>query len=161
VRAAMVPLFAVPIAMTLGHPGLFADLDTKQLSPAHFTKQLPLMDQELEDLLRKAGAKPTDSFVRIADGRLMLPAWHGADSAHVMSDKSWLPKPYEIIGSLNAERRKVYIHRNASGRGWLVHNKSISIGGFDERLEEIREVYRIGQPFASGDWIVWPVTPID
>jgi hypothetical protein len=161
VRAAMVPLFAVPIAMTLGHPGLFADLDTKQLSPTRFTKQLPLMDQELEDLLRKAGAKPTDSFVRIADGRLMLPAWHGADSAHVMSDKSWLPKPYEIIGSLNAERRKVYIHRNASGRGWLVHNKSISIGGFDERLEEIREVYRIGQPFASGDWIVWPVTPID
>lgn len=157
VRAAMVPVLAVPIAMTLGHPGLFADLDTKQLSPARFTKQLPLMDQELEDLLKKAGAKPSDSFVRIADGRLMLPAWHGRDSTRIMSDKSWLPKPYEIIGSLNSERRKVYIGRNEGGKGWLVHNKSITIAGFDERLDEIRGAYSIGQPVTSGDWIVWPV----
>jgi hypothetical protein len=143
--------------MTIGHPGLFADLDTKQLSPARFTNQIPLMDQELEDLLKKAGAKPTDSFVRIVDGRLMLPAWNGPDSTRVMSDKSWLPKPYEIIGSLDAERRNVYIRRNASGRGWLVHNQSNSIAGFNDRFNEIGEVYTIGQPVVSGPWIVWPV----
>lgn len=157
VRAAMVPVLAMPIAMTLGHPGLFADLDTKQLSPARFTNQLPLMDQELEDLLERAGAKPTDSFVRIADGRLLLPAWHGPDSSRIMSDKSWLPKPYEIIGSLNAERRKVYIQRNASGRGWLIHNQASTIPRFDERFAEIADEFRIGQPIISGPWTVWPV----
>ncbi|HEU4877804.1 MAG TPA: hypothetical protein VFT21_00035, partial [Gemmatimonadaceae bacterium] len=157
VRAAMVPVLAMPIAMTLGHPGLFADLDTKQLSPARFTNQLPLMDQELEDLLERAGAKPTDSFVRIADGRLLLPAWHGPDSSRIMSDKSWLPKPYEIIGSLDADRRKVYIQRNAAGRGWLIHNKSSTIPRFDERFAEIADEFRIGQPIISGPWTVWPV----
>jgi hypothetical protein len=157
VRAAMVPVLAMPIAMTIGHPGLYADLDTKQLSPKRFTDQLPYMEPELEDLLKRAGAKPSDSFVRIGDGRLMLPAWHGADDMRIMSNKSWLPKPYEIIGSLDAERRMVYIGRNRGGSGWLAHNHSDSILQFNERFAEIAENFSLGQPTSSGAWIVWQV----
>jgi hypothetical protein len=158
VRAAMVPVLAMPIAMSIGHPGLFADLDTKQLSPKRLTDQLPYMEPELEDLLKRSGAKPSDSFVRLGDGRLMLPAWHGADGTRIMSDKSWLPKPYEIIGSLDGDRRMVYIRRNRGGSGWLAHNHSDSILRFNERFAEIAENFSLGQPVSSGAWIVWRVT---
>jgi hypothetical protein len=162
VRAATVPVLAIPIAMTLGHPELKDDLSFDQLPPHRFTEQLPLMDAELESLLREAGAKPDDPIVRIVDGRLMMPAWRGPDGAVVTSDKSWLPKPYEIIGSLPPARRQVYLERNArSGPGgWLVHNRVNTIANFDQRFAEIQRVYTPVRKYERGNWIVWYMKPL-
>jgi hypothetical protein len=157
VRAATVPVMAIPIAMTLGHPGLIKNLKTHQLSPAKFNEQLPVMDSTLEKLLRRSGVTPEDPVVRIVDGRLVLPAWRD----HTISEKSWLPKPYEIIGSLPAPRRQVYIDRNAvSGEGgWLVHSATDTIAHFDERLAEIERDYQIVAQRSLGRWRIWHFEP--
>jgi hypothetical protein len=162
VRAATVPILALPIAMTLGHPGLGEDLRTDQLAPHKFTEQLPFMDPALEALLREAGAKPDDPVVRIVDGRLMLPAWRGDDGSRLVSARSWLPKPYEIIGSLPEERRRVYLERNARNglEGWLVHNRANTIDNFDERFAEIRRTHEPARKYERGDWIIWYMKPL-
>jgi hypothetical protein len=162
VRAATVPVLAIPIAMTLGHPALSADLSTDQLAPHRFTQQIPFMDPRLESLLRESGAKPGDPIVRIADGRLMLPAWRGDDGSRILSDRSWLPKPYEIIGSLPPARRQLYIERNASSNtgGWLVHNRVNTIANFEERLAEIQRTHAVVREYERGDWIVWYMKPL-
>jgi hypothetical protein len=162
VRAATVPLLAIPIAMTLGHPRLGENLKTHQLAPHKFTEQIPLIDSVLESLLRDSGAKPADPIVRIADGRLIMPAWRGDAEGRVVSDRSWLPKPYEIIGSLPPARRQVYIQRNALNNlgGWLVHNTVITIANFDERFAEIQRTHSAVKKYESGDWIVWYMKPL-
>ena len=161
VRAATVPVLAVPIAMSLGHPRLRADLATPQLALSRFNDQLPLMDPGLESLLRTSGAKPSDAMVRIVDGRLVMPAWRGPDSTRIMSDRSWLPKPFEIISSLPPSRRQMYIDRSArSGLGgWMIHHASDTIANFRDRASEIERAYRIGQPVTKGAWTVWRVEP--
>lgn len=153
VRGATVPVLAIPIAMTLGHPGLLANLRTPQLSPAKFTDQLPVMDSTLESLLKSSGVTRESPVVRIVDSRLMLPAW----SDHSVSDRSWLPKPFEIIGSLPPARRQVYIDRNAASGigGWLVHYQADTILHFDERMAEIEKDYRVVQQRSLGQWTIW------
>jgi len=157
VRGATIPVLAIPIAMTLGHPGLAANLKTHQLSPAKFTNQLPVMDSTLESLLRSSGVGRETPVVRIVDGRLMLPAW----SDHSTSDQSWLPKPFEIIGSLPPARRQVYIDRNAASGigGWLVHHASDTVAHFDQRMAEIQKSYRVGDRRSMGAWTIWRVSP--
>jgi hypothetical protein len=158
VRGAFVPALAIPIAMTLGHPGLGKNLRTHQLSPAKFKEQLPVMDPTLQTLLKSSGVTQKTPVVRIVDGRLMLPAW----SDHSINDFSWLPKPYEIIGSLPPDRRQVYIERNAKSNvgGWLVHHASDTLAHFDERLAEIQKNYRITAQRSLGPWRIWQVSPI-
>ena len=159
VRAATVPVFAIPIAMSLGHPGLRADLETPQLAPARFNDQLPLMDIELETLLRESGARPDDPMVRVVDGRLMLEAWRGPDSTRITSDRSWLPKPFELISSLPPPRRQEYIDRSArlSSGGWLVHHATDTIADFDDRLAEIEQSFQVRERRSRGPWIVMRV----
>lgn len=159
VRAAAVPVMAIPVAMSLGHPGFGADLRTSQLAPSRFNDQLPLLDPGLESLLRETGAKPGDAAVRIVDGRLMLEAWRGPDSTRIMSARSWLPKPFEIISSLPASRRQLYIDRSAKMGvgGWLVHHATDTIANFDERLAEIGKAYRVAEPKTLGVWRIWKV----
>jgi hypothetical protein len=94
----------------------------------------------------------------MADGRLMLEAWKGKDGEPIMSDLSWLPKPYEIIGSLDPVRRQVYFERNRSG-GWLVHDTSIAMGNFDARLAEVLAGRRIEFQKELGPWIVYRISP--
>jgi hypothetical protein len=162
VRAASVPVLAVPIAMTLGHPQLFADLATPQLAPHKFIQQVPAMDPPLQSLLLASGAKPTDSFVRMVDGRLVLPAWIDADSTKTLSDRSWLPKPYEIIGSLPPWRREVYLARNSrTGQGgWLIHSKNAPMLHFDERFAELEKHYAVKKKAESGEWMIWYMEPL-
>jgi hypothetical protein len=155
-RAAAVPLLAIPMAMTLGHPDLGRNLSTPQLAPHDFVMQIPAMDMSLQRALIQVGAKPTDSFVRIVDGRLSLPPWHGRDGGLIMSERSWLPKPYEIIGSLDAPRRQVYLDRNPGG-GWLVHHTSDTIPHFDDRLAEILRGRRIDFERTIGAWKIYKI----
>ncbi|MDO8502327.1 MAG: hypothetical protein Q7S20_10835 [Gemmatimonadaceae bacterium] len=162
VRAAMVPVFAVPIAMTLGHPGLLADIGTAQLTPARFTDQLPLMDPELETLLRESGATPNDPIVRIADGRLVLPAWRGAGkNERVMSVRSWLPKPYEMIGTLSPEQRQVYIDRAAEKPigGWMVQHQTDTVRWFGDHLKQIIRTHEPTRKYTRGPWSLWWMAP--
>jgi len=161
VRVAMAPLFAIPFALTLGHPKLLENLRTQQLSPSRFTDQVPLMDAELEALLREAGAKPTDAIVRIADGRLVTPAWRGADGTRMMSEKSWLPKPYEIIGTLSPGRRQVYIDRNAAKpvSGWMIQHQSDTVRWFGDHLEQIEQRHTPSRKYAKGPWTLWWMEP--
>lgn len=158
-RVATIPLFAVPIALTLGHPSLLTDLQTRQLSFARFTDQIPLMDAELESLLRIAGAKPWEPMVRIGDGRLLLPPWRGENGAHVMSVRSWLPKPYEIISTLPRERRMTYIERDAAKpiAGWLINHQSDTLKEFD--INEILKTHRADKKVNAGPWSVWWMVP--
>ena len=116
-----------------------------------------MMDPTLQVLLSSSGVTKNTPVVRIVDGRLMLPAW----SDHSINDSSWLPKPYEIIGSLPPERRQVYIERNAKSNvgGWLVHHASDTVAQFDERLAEIQKNYRITAQRSLGPWRIWRVSP--
>ncbi|MFN2601803.1 MAG: hypothetical protein ABR582_03480 [Gemmatimonadaceae bacterium] len=162
VFAALVPGFAMPIALTLGHANFAAEVKETQLPLSRFTEQLPLMSPSLFSLLRNAGARPADSYVLIGDGRLMLPAWptEGA-GATVTSDRSWLPKPYEIIGSLDSERRQVYIDRSAQRfpeAGWLIHSKRDTIQRYSEHRAQIGRVRKETRHFENKDWILsWTV----
>lgn len=157
VRVALVPVFAIPFALTLGHPKLLENLRTPQISPSRFTDQLPLMDAELESLMREAGAKPGDPVVRIADGRLVLPGWRGANGTRVVSEKSWLPKPYEIIGTLSPERRQVYIDRNAARplNGWLIQHQTDTVRWFGEHLRQIESRHTAARKYSKGPWTLW------
>ena len=161
VRVALVPVFAIPFALTLGHPKLLENLRTPQISPSRFTDQLPLMDAELESLMRDAGAKPGDPVVRIADGRLVLPGWRGANGTRVMSEKSWLPKPYEIIGTLSPERRQVYIDRNAARplNGWLIQHQTDTVRWFGEHLKQIESRHTAARKYSKGPWTLWWMEP--
>ena len=161
-RVALVPVFAIPFALTLGHPKLLENLRTPQISPSRFTDQLPFMDAELETLMRESGAKPDDPVVRIADGRLILPAWRGPDSTRVMSEKSWLPKPYEIIGTLSPERRQVYIDRNAIKpiSGWMIQHQTDTVRWFGDHLKQIEIRHAPIRKYTKGPWTLWWMEPV-
>jgi len=156
--AGMVPAFAIPITLTLGHSGFPAALTHDQLSPAKFTDQLPRMEPGLLEVLFQADAQPGDSYVRIADGRLMLGAWTSSDRrGAVMSDRSWLPKPIATIGSLPPGRRQVYIDRNAesdSSGGWLIQSKHDTLAGNAILLGQIKRTRHEVKRFENADWIV-------
>jgi hypothetical protein len=159
VRAAVVPLFAGPIALTFAHPQFARHITTPQLTYGAFTEQIPLMEPSLNELLVAAGAKPTDPVVRIGDARLMLPAWRPRTPGgpKVISPYSWLPKQYEIIETLPADRRQKYIDRIADHlrlSGWLVHSKTGGIPHFDVQLKDIQRTHVETKHFENKDWIV-------
>ncbi|MEO8576947.1 MAG: hypothetical protein ABI556_09615 [Gemmatimonadales bacterium] len=160
-RVALVPVFTIPFALTLGHPKLGENLGTEQHSPSRFTDQVPLMDQELESLMRESGAEPTDPVVRIADGRLVLPAWRGENGKPIMSETSWLPKPYEIIGTLSPERRQAYIDRDAAKpiSGWLIQHQTDTVRWFGDHLKQIQTRHTPTRKFAKGQWSIWWMEP--
>jgi hypothetical protein len=145
--------------LTIGHPAFVEEILTPQLSYASFTEQIPLMEQSLNDLLVKAGAKPDDPIVRIGDGRLMLPAWRaaGPGRTRVVSPYSWLPKQYEIIGTLPAARRQKYIDRMAAHlrlSGWLVHSKTGGIADYPQQIADISRTHVETKRYENKDWIV-------
>ena len=158
-RAAFVPMFVAPVALTVAHPAFVSEITKPQLSYGSFTEQIPLMESSLNQLLIEAGAKPSDPVVRIGDARLMLPAWRPQDSRRrkVVSPYSWLPKQYEIIGTLPADRRQKYIDRMARHlhlSGWLVHSKAGGIPDFDKQLSDIQRTHVETKRFENEDWIV-------
>lgn len=156
---AMIPIFAVPTALTLGHPGFLSNIRAPQLAYSSFTAQIPLMERSLNELLLTAGARVNDPFVRIGDGRLMLPAWRPAapGESRRMSRYSWLPKQYELIGGLPAARRQVYIDRSADHlrlSGWLVDTRKPAIPRHEEQLAQLRRTHRETHRFQNDDWIL-------
>ena len=164
--AALLPMLAMPIVLTAGH-GMFPRAVTEQqLSPSRFTEQVPLMEPELQSLLVTGGAKPTDSFVLVGDGRLMLPSWSTSglptamgnpEYTRVVSTKSWLPKAFEIIGSLPENRRQVYLERNARSfpeAGWLIQSKSLTANGSEHLLRFIHGSRRAARSLDNDKWIV-------
>lgn len=158
-RVAIVPVFAVPIALTLGHPLLLANLSTPQVSPARLPDQIPPMKPELQNLMIEAGAKPSDPVVYTVDGRFTLPAWKAADGSHVMSPRSWLAKPYEILSSLPAHRRQAYITREAALgiSGWLVLSEKHPLPA--DQLQQILATHAPQRKSTRGDWTVWWMVP--
>lgn len=155
VVAALVPTFIVPVVLTLGHGRALGEITRPQLAPAAIVSQVPAMDTSLQNLLIREGAKPTDQFVVVGDGRWMLPAWD-IGGKKVMSDKSWLPKPYEIIGSLPSGRRDAYIDRDRTAwpGGWLVHSKGPSIAHFDELHRKLLDGRVESRRVENEAWIV-------
>jgi len=159
IRVALVPMFVAPIVLTVGHPSFVNEIRKPQLSYGSFTEQIPLMEPSLNALLLEAGAKPSDPVVRIGDGRLMLPAWRPRDpqGPKVVSPYSWLPKQYEIIGTLPPYRRQKYIDRLAQHlhlSGWLIHSKNGGIPDFDKQLADIQRTHVETKRFENKDWIV-------
>jgi hypothetical protein len=159
IRVAIVPMFVAPVAVSVGHQSFVREITTPQLSYGSFTEQIPLMEPSLNQLLLEAGAKPSDPVVRIGDGRLMLPAWRSRDprGGRVVSPYSWLPKQYEIIGTLPRDRRQKYIDRMAQHlrlSGWLIHSKAGGIHDFDQQLSDIQRTHVETRRFENKDWIV-------
>ena len=159
IRVAIVPIFVAPVVLTLAHPSFVREVTTPQLSYGSFTEQIPLMEPSLNELLIEAGARPSDPVVRIGDSRLMLPAWRARDSrgARVVSPYSWLPKQYEIIGTLPPDRRRKYMDRIAQHlrlSGWLIHSKTGAIPDFDRQLADIQRTHVETKRFENKDWIV-------
>ena len=151
--ASVLPLFAMPVTLSAGHRG-FAELVTaRQLPVSRITDQVEPMDADLESLLTKAGAKPEDSFVLLGDGRLMLPPWRGG----AMVTRSWLPKAFEIVGSLPENRRQIYFERNARrfpAAGWLIQSKMLTASGVDHVLRFVKGSRREEKRFENARWIV-------
>lgn len=159
IRVALVPMFVAPIVLTVGHPSFVDEIRKPQLSYGSFTEQIPLMEPSLNALLLEAGAKPSDPVVRIGDGRLMLPAWRPSNpqGARVVSPYSWLPKQYEIIGTLPSYRRQKYIDRIAQHlhlSGWLIRSKARSDPDFNNQLADIERTHVETKRFENKDWIV-------
>ena len=155
--ASMLPLLSMPVILNAGHRAFASAASEEQLAPRDFVEQVQRMDPELEKLLLDAGARPQDSFVLASDGRLMLGAWNTGDSGSVVSARSWLPKPFEIIGSLPEERRQQYFDRNArsfASEGWLITSKTLEANG-GNHLEEFAESSRAElRRLESANWIV-------
>jgi hypothetical protein len=122
----MLPLLAMPAAITAGHREFGDAVAERQLPPSRIEDQLPAIDPELQSLLARAGARPGDSFVLVADGRLMLERWVNPDGTRETVRRSWLPRPFEIMGSLRSERQDLYLERNARSfpePEWLVRTR--------------------------------------
>ena len=158
VSVALVPAFVMPIVLTLGHAGFPAAMAERQLSPSRITEQIPTMEPSLYELLAKSGARSTDSFVRIGDGRLMLPAWPAESAAsRELSARSWLPKPFEIIGSLSPERRQTYIDRDARSipsDGWLIHSNNDTVRNYPELRGRSSACDHEQRHFENDEWIL-------
>ncbi len=151
--ASILPLLAMPLTLTAGHKAFGAEIARRQLAPARFHDQVPVLDPELESLLIEAGANPGDAFVLASDGRLMLESWSNGD----MTTHSWLPKPFEIIGSLPEERRAVYLDRNARSfaqPGWLIQSKVLTAHGGDHLLRFVDSTRTEKRRLESERWIV-------
>jgi hypothetical protein len=145
--------------LTIGHPGFVNQITTPQLAYSSFTDQIPLMESSLNEVLLKAGARAGDPVVRIGDGRLVLPAWRptAPGNPRMVSPYSWLPKQYEIIGTLPASRRRKYIRRIAEHlrlSGWLVHTKSDGIADYAQQIADISTTHVETRRFENKDWIV-------
>ncbi len=156
VAAAMLPMLAMPVALTAGHREFASAVSETQLAPSSFTDQLPLIDPELQSVLTSAGAAPGDAFVLASDGRLMLGAWQTPNGRELVS-RSWLPKAFEIIGSLPENRRQVYFDRNAAsfpGEGWLIESRTLSANGADHLLRFLEAGRRLGGRRESEHWVV-------
>lgn len=161
VAAVMLPLLAMPAALAAGHRGFAAAVREPQLEPARFIEQVPVMDAGLQRLLMSAGATPNDAFVRVADGRLMLEAWQTPNGRQLVP-RSWLPKVFEIIGSLPEERRQVYLDRNAvsfPGEGWLVQSRTLTANGENHLMRFLRASGRLGSQLANERWVVTKILP--
>jgi hypothetical protein len=120
------------------------------------------MDPELQALLLRAGAMPGSRFVLASDGRLMLGAWDNGGKA-VAETRSWLPKAFEIIGSLPRDRRQVYFDRNAAlfpEEGWLIENKTLEANGGDHLVEFVESTRDELKRFESANWIVRLMGPV-
>jgi hypothetical protein len=78
-----------------------------------------------------------------------------------MSEKSWLPKPYEIIGTLSPARRQVYIDRNAAKAvsGWMIQHQSDTVRWFADHLKQIEQRHVPARKYAKGAWTLWWMEP--
>lgn len=157
----MLPMLAMPVALTVGHREFASAVSEPQVAPSRFADQVPLIDSELQSLLTSAGAEPHDAFVLASDGRLMLEAWRSPSGRELVTD-SWLPKPFEIIGSLPENRRQVYLDRNAAsfpGEGWLIESRTLSTNGADHLLRFLEAGRRLGSRRESEHWVVTKIQP--
>lgn len=158
--AAALPLLVMPVVITASHREFVNAVSEQQLPPSRFTDQAQLMDPELRNLLHSAGARPDDPFVLASDGRLMPGAW----STGSLPSRSWLPKPFEIIGSLPERRRQVYLERNARTfprEGWLIESRTLEANGGDHLIEFTARTRRELKRFESSNWIVRLMGPAD
>lgn len=153
--AALVPAFAMPVALTLGHARFLSEVSEAQLPVSRFTEQLPVMTPSLFALFRDAGARPSDSYVVV--GEDLLPAWPISHDGRMTSEKSWLPKPYGIIASLPSDRRRLYIDRNSQWlreSGWLVQSKRDTVQDYADDVKDIERFRRSEKRFENDNWIL-------
>jgi hypothetical protein len=166
VAATMVPLIVMPAALTAGHESFASAVTEPQLPVGRFADQVPLMDGEVQELLLSAGATPDDYFVLLGDGRLMLGQWRAPGETPQPVTRSWLPKAFEIIGSLPEARRQVYFERNSHppfGQltpAWFIESKTLNANGGDHLLRVIESSRVELKRLENEKWIVRLLSPV-
>lgn len=163
VFAALMPAFIIPITLTFGHYAFRSTLREAQPSGALISDQIPLVESTLMQLLRAAGAHPSDAYVRVDEARWQMPAWPIDDGrSRTLATRSWLPQPYELIGDLSPGRRQLYIDRNASrwpSGGWLIRSRSDSIPADETLVQHLAATHHEARRFENRYWVLsWMAT---
>ncbi|MBA2708067.1 MAG: hypothetical protein H0U59_09710, partial [Gemmatimonadaceae bacterium] len=163
-RLAFVPLLTVPATLTLAHRNLITELMRPQISPGLIASQIPPLDTSLVALARTAGMIPAHPVFYVSDGKFIMPPWP-LDSGRAVvqtSATSWMPKPYEMISTLPAWRRNVYMSRFGARTGiggWLVQRKTDVNPAYEELLRELSHSYARTAAYQNDKWIIEQYTP--
>lgn len=87
-----------------------------------------------------------------------MPAWpRGVKGARVVSERSWLPKPYEVLESLPAERRQKFIDRSADRlrlNKWLIQSTRDTIPVHADLLAQIERNHHEERRTTNENWVL-------
>jgi len=159
------PLLAMPILITMAHSGFPNLLFHEQWSLRHFTMQVPAMNPSLAELAKSAGMRPSDPVFFVSEGKFLLPRWPDLDANGdaILSPIAFAPKPYEVISTLPAARRDLYITRflgQFKSPGWLVEKKSAIDPGYESVLRLIEKSHSRVRTFENEDWVIYRYAPL-
>jgi hypothetical protein len=160
-----VPLVTMPIVLTLAHAG-FPNLLFREQSPmSKLTVQVPAMDPSLAQLATTAGIRPSDPVFYVSEGKFLTPRWPALDAEGraEIDWHPWAPEPFEVISTLPAGRRDLYITR-FQGRfktgGWLLEKKSEINSDYSSVLALIERSYSRSKTFENDKWLVYRYEPL-
>ncbi len=159
------PLIAMPILITLAHAG-FPNLLFREQSPmSKLTVQVPAMDSSLAQLAGTAGIRPSDRVFYVSEGKFLTPRWPSldADGKADINRHPWAPEPFEVISTLPAARRDLYITRfqdRLKTGGWLIEKKSEINPDYSSVLGLIERSFSRTRSFENDKWLVYRYEPV-
>jgi hypothetical protein len=161
---ATVPLIAMPIVLTLAHAG-FPNLLFREQSPmSKLTVQVPAMDVSLAQLASTAGIRQSDRVFYVSEGKFLMPRWPSldADGQAEIDWHPWAPEPFEVISTLPAGRRDLYLtrfQRRFRAGGWVIEKKSEINSDFSGVLSLIERSYSRTKSFENENWLIYRYEP--
>ncbi|HVF39112.1 MAG TPA: hypothetical protein VM939_04365 [Gemmatimonadaceae bacterium] len=162
-RLVFIPLIAVPPALTLAHSDFVQELGRPQMSPAEIASQMPSMEKSLVSLAVQAGMTDSDPVFYVSEGKFIMPPWPiGPDKVVRTNETSWMPKPYEMIGTLPASRRDTYMNRFRERMGiggWLIQRKADINPAYADLLDTLETSFQRVSAHENELWIIERYVP--